>query len=247
MTSTLVFSFGHEGNSSIDFISLELALSLIQNKMTHAMKWFKAIFWQVQSQSAQNLFYIMNHCSHFEPRLIFFVFTTILSSSWLKIIAMSYIIEYFGAIILVYCVVEKEKKEKEFVGEQKVKMFMSVYKESIVLKVKSKSCLLCKEKKRGKRWKKEEKKVKRVVAQAWNLGATLFYEFISMYVAPSYIFYIRFNSKFSPPLSLTPLQPNARPFWFIMHVVKVVKKVDEVQAYGRVSRWLNMSVYIYIS
>jgi len=32
-----------------------------------------------------------------------------------------------------------------------------------------------------------------------------------------------------------------------MHVVKVVKKVDEVQAYGRVSHWLNMSVYIYIS
>ena len=37
MTNTLVFSFGHEGNSSIDFKSLELALSLIQNKMTHAM------------------------------------------------------------------------------------------------------------------------------------------------------------------------------------------------------------------
>ena len=41
-----------------------------------------------------------------------------------------------------------KRKEKEFVGEQKVEMFMYVYKESIVLKVKSKSCLLCKEKKR---------------------------------------------------------------------------------------------------
>ena len=47
---------------------------------------------------------------------------------------MSYIIEYCGAIILVYCVVEKEKKE--FLGEQKVEMFMYVYKESIELKVK---------------------------------------------------------------------------------------------------------------
>src|SRR4051812_42544743 len=85
----------------------------------------------------------------------------------------------FGAIILVYCVVEKEKKE--FVGEQKVDMFMCVYKESIVLKVKSKSCLLCKGKKRKKvkkkrKEKRKKSKVKRIVAQAWNLGATLFYE-----------------------------------------------------------------------
>ena len=85
-----------------------------QNDTCNDWKWFKAIFWQVQSQSAQNLFYMMNHCSHFEPRLMFFVFTTILSSSWLNIIDMPYIIEYCGAIILVYCVVEKEKK---FVGE----------------------------------------------------------------------------------------------------------------------------------
>ena len=42
-------------------------------------------------------------------------------------------------------------KRKKFVGEQKVEMFFYIYKESIVLKVKSKSCLLCKEKKRGKR------------------------------------------------------------------------------------------------
>ena len=49
------------------------------------------------------------------------------------------------------------KKEKKFVGEQKVEMFMYVYKESGVLKVKSKSCLLCKGKKE-KRWKRKKKK-----------------------------------------------------------------------------------------
>ena len=63
-----------------------------------------------------------------------------------------------------------------------------------------------------------------------------------MYVASRFIFYIRFNSINSLPLSLTPLQPKERPFWFNMHVVKVVKTLDEVQAYGRMSLWLNMSV-----
>ena len=63
-----------------------------------------------------------------------------------------------------------------------------------------------------------------------------------MYVAPKFIFYIRFNSIHRLPLSLTPLQPKKRPFWFNMHVAKVVNKLDEVQAYGRMSLWLNMSV-----
>jgi len=55
------------------------------------------------------------------------------------------------------------KKEKKFVGEQKVEMFMYVYKESIELQVKSKLCLLCKEKK-GEGYTRKKIKVKRVVA-----------------------------------------------------------------------------------
>ena len=55
------------------------------------------------------------------------------------------------------CILCGGKRKKRIVGEQKVEMFMYVYKESIVLKIKSKSCLLCKGKKRKKVKKKEKK------------------------------------------------------------------------------------------